>query len=176
MTIEERLAKHLGRTPDIAQAAYVAASAVVEGDVVLGPESSVWHQVVLRGDINEIRLGAGSNIQDGTVVHLADDFGCYIGDRTVVGHKAMVHACTVGDECLVGMCATILDGAVIGNRCIVAAGALVTKGTQVPDGSLVMGAPAKVVRPLRPDEIESIPALAAKYVKVARAHAAKRQP
>src|SRR5512141_2286894 len=117
MTVEERLSKHLSCKPDVERAAFVAASASVMGDVILGANSSVWYGCVLRGDINSIVIGEGSNVQDGTIVHLADDYGVRVGNHTTIGHAAIIHACTIGDECLIGMGSTILDGAQIGNRC-----------------------------------------------------------
>lgn len=171
MNVQERLAKHLGRTPDTASALFVAANATINGDVVLAPLSSVFYGVVLRGDIHEIRVGEGTNIQDNAIVHLADDFGAYIGKWCTIGHAAIVHACTIGDECLIGMGATILDGAVIGDQCIIGANALVPQGMQVPPRSMVYGSPAKVVRPLREAEVAGLKPWAEKYVQVARAHA-----
>lgn len=170
MTITERLAKYLDQTPEIDASAYVASGAVVIGAVWLAENSSVWHNAVLRGDINTIEVGEGSNIQDGTIVHLADDYGVKIGRYVTVGHAAMIHACEIGDECLIGMQATVLDGAVIGAQSIVGAGALVTKGTQIPEGYLVLGSPAKVVRPLTDEERAGLKAMAEKYVIVSREH------
>ncbi len=148
--------------------AYIAPGAVVIGAVELAEESSVWFTSVLRGDINLIKVGAQSNVQDGSVLHVSDDQACILGQRVTVGHRAIVHACEVGDEVLVGMGAIILDGAVIGSRSIIAAGALVTKGTIVPEGSLVVGSPARVVRALTPEELMKNGRLALKYVEVAR--------
>ncbi len=173
MTLEERLAHYLEQPPQVDPSAYIASGAVVVGAVTLAANSSVWHNAVLRADINRIDVGEGSNIQDGTVVHLADDYAVWIGAYVTVGHAAMIHACTIGDACLIGMQATILDGAVVGERSIVGAGALVTKGTEIPPGSLVLGAPAKVVRALREEEKAALPAQAEKYVAVARGHAAR---
>jgi carbonic anhydrase/acetyltransferase-like protein (isoleucine patch superfamily) len=167
----ERIALHLSRTPDLAQALFVARNATVNGDVVLGPLSSVFYGAVLRGDIHEIRVGEGTNIQDNAIVHLADDYGAYIGKWCTIGHAAIVHACTVHDECLIGMGATVLDGAVIGAQSIVGANSLVPQGFVCPPGSMVYGSPAKVVRPLRPQEIATLKPWAEKYVLVARAHA-----
>jgi carbonic anhydrase/acetyltransferase-like protein (isoleucine patch superfamily) len=172
MTPAERLARHLSRTPDIAAARFVAPNATVNGDVVLGSESSVFYGAVLRGDIHEIRVGEGTNIQDNAIVHLADEFGAYIGKWCTIGHAAIVHACTVGDECLIGMGATILDGAVIGARCVIGANSLVPQGMAIPPGSMVYGSPAKVIRPLREAEIAGLKPWAKKYVEVAKAHAA----
>ncbi|MEM8549265.1 MAG: gamma carbonic anhydrase family protein [Verrucomicrobiota bacterium] len=173
MTHQERFDTYLARDPQIDPSAFVHPRAVVIGDVALGPKSSLWPCVVCRGDINSIEIGEGSNVQDGSVVHLADDYGVKIGCYVTVGHMAMVHACTIGDECLIGMHATVLDGAVIGARSIIGAGALVTKGTVVPPGSVVMGMPGKVVKTLNEKEQAGIRAWAEKYVEVAAAHKAK---
>ena len=173
MTVQERLAQHLGRTPDTAQANFVADNATVIGDVTLGPKSSVFYGAVLRGDIARIVLGEGSNIQDNAIVHLADDGDAIIGNYCTIGHGAIVHACTIGDECLIGMQATILDGAEIGEQSIVGANSLVTNGTKIPPGSLVMGVPAKVVRALKPEERAKGRYLAEKYTIVAATHKAK---
>ena len=173
LTIQQRLARHFGRTPDIAQATWVAPNATVIGDVTLGPKSSVFYGAVLRGDIARIVVGEGSNLQDNVIVHLADDGDAIIGAWCTVGHGAIVHACTIGDECLIGMGATVLDRAKIGARSIVGANALVTQGFTCPPGSLVMGAPAKVVRALSPKEQKGLRKWAEKYVVVARAHAVR---
>ncbi|MES2507489.1 MAG: gamma carbonic anhydrase family protein [Verrucomicrobiota bacterium] len=154
--------------PAVHDSAFIAPGAVVIGAVELGAESSVWYTSVLRGDINRIVVGAQSNVQDGSVLHVSDDHPCILGDRVTVGHRAIVHACTVGDEVLVGMGAIILDGAVIGARSIIAAGALVTKGKVIPEGSLVVGSPARVVRALTPEEQAANIQLAHKYVAVSR--------
>jgi carbonic anhydrase/acetyltransferase-like protein (isoleucine patch superfamily) len=173
MTIEERLEKYLDQNPQVASDVYVAQGAVVIGAVTLAAGSSVWHGAVLRGDIQTIEIGEGSNVQDGTIIHLADDYGVKVGRFVTIGHAAMIHACTIEDECLIGMQATILDGAVIGKQSIVGAGALVTKGTEVPPGSLVLGSPAKVVRQLSETERASIKEWADKYISVARGHKAR---
>jgi carbonic anhydrase/acetyltransferase-like protein (isoleucine patch superfamily) len=175
MDIQQRLQTYLGRTPRIDPGAYIAPGAVVIGDVSLGPDSSVWPTSVLRGDIQSIVVGAGSNVQDGAIVHLADEFPAIIGRNVTVGHGAIIHACTIGDNCLIGMRATVLDGAVIGENSIVGAHALVKKGMQVPPGSLVLGMPARVVRPLTEAEIEENRQSAEKYIQVARAHRAQDQ-
>jgi carbonic anhydrase/acetyltransferase-like protein (isoleucine patch superfamily) len=147
----------------------VAPGADVVGDVTLAEESSVWFQAVLRGDINRIVIGPRSNVQDGAVVHLADDYGAFVGELVTVGHKAVLHACTIADEVLVGMGAIILDGAEVGARSIIGAGALVTGGTKIPAGSLVLGSPAKVVRSLSLDDQAGIKVWAEKYVALSRA-------
>ena len=173
MTLEERLKQYLNTDPKIDPSAYIAEGATVIGAVDLKRDVSIWHSAVLRGDINSITIGEGSNIQDGSVVHLADDFGVSIGKYVTVGHSAVIHACTIQDECLIGMNATILDGAIIGKQSIIGANALVTKGTQIPEGSLVLGSPAKVVRPLTEEERLSIKPWAEKYVITAKFHKSK---
>jgi len=174
MDLAERLARHLGRQPDTARAAFVAPNATVLGDVTLGPLSSVWYGCVLRGDINSIEIGEGTNVQDLTMVHLADEYEVKVGAWCTIGHGAIIHACAIGDECLVGMGATILDGAVIGDRCIVGANALVTQRFKAPPGSLILGSPAKVVRPLTDAELAGLRGWAGKYIEVAKAHAARK--
>ena len=157
-----------GIFPDIHASAYIAASADVIGRVSLGEESSVWYHATLRGDINSISIGPRSNIQDNAVIHLADDYGCQVGELVTVGHSAILHACTVEDETLIGMGAIVLDGAVIGARSIIGAGALVTGGTIIPPGSLVVGSPGKVVRTLPLDEQRKVKTWAEKYVRISR--------
>lgn len=155
-------------TPNIDLSAFIAGSADVIGRVTIHEEASVWYNSTLRGDINEIVIGAQSNIQDNVVVHLSDDYGCYIGKLVTVGHSAILHACEVKDEVLIGMGAIILDGAVIGERSIIGAGALVTGGTIIPPGSLVLGSPAKVVRELSEEEQSKVKDWALKYVRQSR--------
>jgi carbonic anhydrase/acetyltransferase-like protein (isoleucine patch superfamily) len=171
MTLKERLARHLGRKADTAGALFIAPNATLLGDVELGPQTSVFYGAVLRGDINAIRVGEGTNIQDNAVVHLADDLGAHIGKWCTIGHGAIIHACRVGDECLIGMGATLLDGCVIGAQSIVGANALVAQRFECPEGSLVYGSPARVIRPLSAEERARIKQGAEKYVEVARAHA-----
>lgn len=168
MDFATRVARFLGAAPSIHRSAYVAPGAVVIGDVTLGEESSVWPTAVLRGDINRIVLGARSNVQDGAVIHLADDFGTTIGELVTVGHRAILHACTVSDEVLIGMGAIVLDGAEIGARSIIGAGALVTGGKKIPPGSLVLGSPAAVTRALSSDEQAGIRVWAERYVQLSR--------
>ena len=171
MTTAERLQHFLTRKPDIAAAAFVATDAQIIGDVRLGKDSSVFYGAVLRGDIESIHIGEATNVQDGCIIHLADDLGARVGAWCTIGHAAIIHACTVGDECLVGMRAVILDGAEIGDQCLIAAGALVTQRMKIPPRSMVMGAPAKVVRSLNEAEIVSLRQSAEKYKIVAAAHA-----
>ncbi len=163
-SVKSQLDRFLTRTPVLGRGVYIARGAVVVGDVTLGEGSSVWYNAVLRGDINRIVVGHHSNIQDNAVLHLADELPCLLGHHVTVGHSAIVHACTVGAECLIGMGAVVLDGAVLGRQCVVGAKALVPQGMRVPPGSLVLGAPARVVRPLRPAERASLKRLAEKYV------------
>jgi carbonic anhydrase/acetyltransferase-like protein (isoleucine patch superfamily) len=175
MTIQERLEAHLAKAPDTARANWVAANATVVGDVTLGPQSSIFYGAVLRGDIARIVVGEGTNVQDNAIVHLADDCDAVIGAWCTIGHAAIVHACTIEDECLIGMGATILDRARIGARSIVGANALVTQDFTCPPGSLVIGAPAKVARQLSDKEQAGLRHWAEKYVAVAQAHAAREK-
>lgn len=163
---------HLKNTPEIANSAFIAPCATVLGAVSMGDRSSAWYQSVLRADIEAIRIGEGSNLQDGVIVHLASDLGTDVGSYVTVGHRALLHACQIEDEVLIGMGAIVMDGARIGARSIVAAGALVTKGSIIPPGSLVMGTPAKVVRQLPLEEQSSIRGWAEKYICVATEHRA----
>lgn len=163
--LDAQLDTFLRKKPALGQGVYLAQSAVVIGDVTLGDYSSVWYHAVLRGDINRIVVGHHSNVQDNAVLHLADDLACLVGSYVTIGHSAIVHACTIGDECLIGMGSTILDGAVIGAQSIVGANALVTQGAQVPSGSLVLGSPAKVARALSSEERSSLKGWAEKYVE-----------
>jgi carbonic anhydrase/acetyltransferase-like protein (isoleucine patch superfamily) len=165
-SLKTQLDTFLCRKPTLGKDVYIAPGAVVLGDVTIGDHSSIWFNAVLRGDINRIVVGHHSNIQDNAVLHLADKFACVVGNFVTVGHLAMVHACSVGDEVLVGMGAVILDGVVVGRQSIIGARALVTQGTQIPPGSLVLGSPAKVVRTLTPEERGGLKGLAEKYVKL----------
>lgn len=154
-----------GQWPDVHPTAYVDESAQVIGDVVLGEASSLWMNVVIRGDVHAIRIGRRSNVQDGTVVHvMRGTHPTTIGDEVTIGHGALIHGCTIEPRCLIGMGAIILNGAVIGSDSIVAAGALVTEGQVVPPRSLVMGSPGKVRRPLADEEVASILDYAERYV------------
>ena len=152
--------------PRIDPSCFVAPSANVVGDVTIGPRSSIWYQAVLRADIQSIRIGEESNIQDGCVVHLSRSCGVEVGDRVTCGHRAILHACRIADEVLVGMGAIVMDGAVVGTQSIVGAGALITQRQEIPPGSLVFGSPARVMRPLKTSERESIADYATRYVKV----------
>ena len=153
---------------DIADDAFIAPSAVVIGDVKLHPEASIWFGAVLRGDIETITIGRGSNIQDGTVCHTDPNNPCTIGEFVTVGHMAMLHGCTIGDGSLIGIGATLMNGSSVGKECIVGAHALVTEGKKFPDGVVIMGAPAKVVRELNDDDRAKLRANAERYVERAK--------
>ncbi|HRN28768.1 MAG TPA: gamma carbonic anhydrase family protein [Terrimesophilobacter sp.] len=159
-----------GTTPRVADDAFVAPNATLIGDVTLASGSSVFYGAVLRGDTDSITLGAGSNLQDNVVVHCDKGVPTSIGANVSVGHGAVVHGCTVEDDCLIGMGATVMNHAVIGAGSLVAGGAVVLEGTVVPPRSLVAGVPAKVRRELSDEEIEGIRANAAHYVELAKAH------
>lgn len=149
--------------PEVDPEAWVAPDANVIGRVILGPRASVWFGATLRGDNEPITVGAGSNVQENCVFHTDMGYPLTIGRDCTIGHKAMLHGCTIGDETLVGMGATVLNGAVIGRNCLIGAGALVTEGKHIPDGSLVMGMPAKVVRSLAPEAVAGLRASARHY-------------
>ncbi|MCW9042848.1 MAG: gamma carbonic anhydrase family protein [Pseudopelagicola sp.] len=152
-----------GVRPEIAEDTWVAPDANLIGRIVLEEAASVWFGVTLRGDNEEIRIGAGSNVQENTVMHTDAGFPLTIGAGCTIGHKAMLHGCTIGDNSLIGMGATVLNGAKIGKNCLIGAGALVTEGKEIPDGSLVMGAPGKVVRTLDDAAIQGLRASALHY-------------
>ncbi len=152
--------------PALGQGAFVAPDATLIGDVVLGDDASVFFQCVLRADINAIRVGARSNIQDHTTIHLASHVPTIVGEDVSVGHRCILHACTVGDRVLVGMGSIVMDQVTISEDSIVGAGSLIPKGKSFPPGSLIMGSPARLVRPLTAEEKASIPALAHKYLGV----------
>ena len=154
--------------PEVHPSAFVADSAQVIGQVSLGAEASVWFGCVVRGDTELISIGAGSNIQDASVLHADYGFPLQVGARVTVGHQVMLHGCHIGDESLIGIGAVVLNGARIGKHCLVGAGALVTEGKEFPDGSLILGSPAKVVRTLTPDQIEGLRASAQHYIENAR--------
>ncbi|MEG9246660.1 gamma carbonic anhydrase family protein [Arthrobacter sp. Soc17.1.1.1] len=159
-----------GASPAVHGTAFVAPTASLIGDVVLGPASSAFYGVTVRADTTPIRVGVGSNLQDNVVVHADPGFPAVIGDRVSVGHGAVVHGCTIEDDCLVGMGATVLNGAVIGTGSLIAAGAVVLEGTVVPPRSLVAGVPAKVRRELTDDEIAGVRRNAEQYTALAEEH------
>jgi len=147
---------------------FIAPNAAVIGDVTLHENASVWFSCTLRGDADSIEIGAGSNIQDGTVIHADPGFPTVVGEQVTVGHNAMLHGCTVGDGSLVGINAVVLNGAVIGKGCLIGANALVTEGMQIPDGSLVLGSPAKIRSQLSPEQQLALMHNADHYVGNAR--------
>ena len=152
--------------PTVHQSAYVDQSAQVIGDVHIGAESSVWMNVVIRGDVHSIRIGARTNIQDGTIVHvMRETHPTVIGDDVTIGHGAVVHGCTIENRCLIGMGAVVLNGCRVGTGSIIAAGSVLPEGMMVPPGSMVMGVPAKVRRPLTTEEDTSIKWYADNYVR-----------
>jgi len=157
---------YLDYAPQIEESAYIDEAATVIGRVKIGKYASVWPGAVLRGDINRITVGHNSNIQDGAVLHVTYELAVDIGNNVTVGHLAMIHGAVIGDNSLIGIKAIVLDGAVIGKNSVIAAGALVPPGMQIPDGVMVMGAPAKVKRELTSDEIKSIAANCQSYVNI----------
>jgi len=164
---------YAGKRPELGRGVFLAETCAVIGDVVIGEESSIWYGTVVRGDVMPIRIGARTSIQDNSVIHVTSDFsGTIIGNDCTVGHNAIIHACTVEDDCLIGMGAILLDGAVIGRGSLVGAGALVTPGTVIPPGSLVVGSPAKVKRPINDKEREQITYGAHHYVELTRRYLA----
>lgn len=153
------------KMPQVGSDVFIAEGARVIGDVELGDQCSVWFNVVIRGDVSPIRIGAQTNIQDNAVIHGTwNKASVSIGEQVTIGHSAILHGCTIGDQCLVGMGAIIMDKAQIGARCIVGAGSLVTEGSVFPEGSLILGRPAKVARPLTKEELEFLPRSAANYL------------
>jgi carbonic anhydrase/acetyltransferase-like protein (isoleucine patch superfamily) len=153
-----------GKTPRVAASAYLAPGSVITGDVEIGEASSVWFQTVIRGDVNVVRIGARTNVQDHSVVHVTSKTNpTLVGDDVTIGHRVVLHGCTIQDRCLVGIGAIVLDGAVVGPDAMIGAGALVPPGMVVPSGTLVLGAPAKVKRDLTPEEIAYFRTSAANY-------------
>lgn len=153
------------KAPSVDPTAFVAAEATLVGDVRVGPQASVWFQAVARGDNEPIVIGAQSNVQEGAVLHADPGFPLTIGERVTVGHQAMVHGCTIGEGSLIGIQAVVLNGAKIGKHCLVGAGAIVTERKEFPDRSLILGAPAKVVRQLTDEDVARLEQAAAGYVE-----------
>jgi carbonic anhydrase/acetyltransferase-like protein (isoleucine patch superfamily) len=153
------------KQPVLGQGAWVADSAQVMGAVELGDHASVWFGTVIRGDTETICIGEGTNIQDGSVLHADVGKPLTIGKHVTVGHQVMLHGCTIGDESLIGIGAVVLNGAKIGKNCLVGAGSLVTEGKEFPDGTMIMGSPAKAVRELTPEQIESLRRSALHYIE-----------
>jgi carbonic anhydrase/acetyltransferase-like protein (isoleucine patch superfamily) len=161
--------------PEVHPTAWVAESADVIGRVRLGENASVWYGAVLRGDNDHITVGDNSNVQDGSVLHTDHGKPLVIGEQVTIGHQVMLHGCTIGDGTLVGIQSVVLNGARIGRHCIVGAGSLVTEGKEFPDGVLIVGSPAKVVRELTPEQIAGLKASAAHYVQQQQRHARRRK-
>ncbi|WP_177238660.1 gamma carbonic anhydrase family protein [Pseudonocardia ammonioxydans] len=159
-----------GRSPDVHPDAWIAPGAVLAGDVTVGAESGVWYTCVIRSEFAPIVVGARTNVQDGTVIHADPGFPATIGDGVTIGHRAVVHGCTVEDDVLVGMGAVLMNGVHVGSGSLIAAGAVLTQGTVVPPGSLVAGVPGKVRRELTEQERDSIPLSAAAYVHLLGQH------
>lgn len=158
-----------GKTPAVGEGTFLAETATLVGDVEVGSRSSVWYGVVLRGDVYHIRIGDEVSIQDNSVVHVTSGrHATIVGDRVTVGHSAVLHGCTISDQCIIGMGAVVMDKAVIGKNCIVGAGALVTPGTVIPDGHLVIGSPARAKRELTDDELRWVATSATHYVELAQ--------
>lgn len=168
------LMSYKGRWPTVADDAFIAEGAVVIGDVTIGAGSSVWYNAVLRGDIAPIRIGAGTNVQDGAVLHVDADVPCVLGDHVVVGHGAVVHSATIGDGAMVAMHATVLSGAVVGAESIVGASALVAEGKEFPPRSLIVGIPGKLLREVTDEQVEGIRANARRYAGYAQEHRAEQ--
>ncbi|NJQ01585.1 gamma carbonic anhydrase family protein [Streptomyces zingiberis] len=170
MTERALIAAVAGRTPEVHEGAFTAATSVVLGEVTLAEGASVWYHTVVRADLGPVVVGADSNVQDNCTVHVDPGFPVTVGERVSVGHNAVLHGCTVEDDCLIGMGATVLNGAHIGAGSLVAAQALVPQGMRVPPGSLVAGVPAKVKRELTGEERETIRLNAAMYRELSAAH------
>ncbi len=169
------IVKFLNKMPTIHKTAYVAPSANIIGDVEIREHASIWYNVVLRGDDNFIRIGKYTNVQDNSVVHISKKYPTILGNYITVGHNALVHACTIGDNCLIGMGSIILDGATIGENTIIGAGAMVTAEKDIPSGVLVLGSPGKVVRELTEDEIKEIRESAVNYARYGRDHQSNQE-
>lgn len=167
---------YLDKRPAVGARVFLAPGSAVIGETTLEDDVSIWFGAVLRGDIAPVSVGAGSNIQDQSVLHVGDDDPCIVGRQVVVGHRATLHGCSVEDGCLIGMGAIVLNGAVIGRDSVVGAGALVTQGMQIPPRNLVLGSPAKVKRELTPEELAHHQGYAAKYVRVAANYRAQFTP
>jgi len=157
-----------GQAPRIAETAWVADSAQVMGRVTLGEDCSVWFGAVLRGDSDNLTIGRGTNVQDGSVLHADAGVPLTVGENVTVGHQVMLHGCTIGDETLIGIGAVVLNGARIGRNCLVGARALVTEGKEFPDGSMIIGSPAKAVRQLTPEQVAGLRRMAEHYRDNAR--------
>ena len=155
--------------PDVG---WIAPSAVLVGDIVVGAEAGIWFGVVARGDIERVTIGARTNVQENCVLHTDSGYPLVIGDNCTIGHSAIVHGCSIGDNTLIGMGATVLNGARIGKNCLIGANALITEGKEIPDNSMVVGAPGKVIRQIDDEGVRALAASAERYVRNARRFAA----
>lgn len=164
MTYEEKVDASLALVPRIASSAWIAPQTFIFGDVEIGENVSIWPFASLRGDISGIRIGANSNVQDGAVVHVSEIYPAIIGAWVTVGHKAVVHACEIGDGCLIGMGAVVLDGAKVGTNCLIGANTTIKAGMEIPPGSMVVGTPGKIVRTLGDEEQAGLKAWAEHYL------------
>ncbi|MBS4534238.1 gamma carbonic anhydrase family protein [Clostridium sp. D2Q-14] len=162
--------KFKDKKPSIDETCFIAETADIIGDVAIGKNSSIWYNCVLRADGNKIVIGENTNVQDGTIMHIENSHPTIIGNNVTIGHKAIVHACNIKDNVLIGMGAIILNGAIIEDNVLVGAGSVVTPGKRFPSGTLVLGSPAKVVRDLTEDEIENLKNFAKHYVELAQGH------
>lgn len=169
------LIPYLGKKPTVHPSAHVAEGAKLAGDVTVGENSTIWFNAVLRGDLAPVRIGRETNIQDGVVGHVNENQALVVGDRVSVGHGAVIHACTIGDGALIGMGAIVLDGAEVGEEALVGAGSVVTPNSKVPPRTLVLGIPAKPVRPLTEDELAGLRQNAASYVQKGREYGGEVQ-
>jgi carbonic anhydrase/acetyltransferase-like protein (isoleucine patch superfamily) len=158
------------KTPSVQAAAFIAQSSDIAGDVKLGKDASVWFNAVLRADVGPITIGARSNIQDGCIMHVPWGGKVVVGDDVTVGHRAVVHGCTIGNRVLVGMGSIIMDDAIVEDDCIIGAGAVITPGSRIPSRSMVLGVPAKVVRELTDDEVVSLKSSADNYAELAKSY------
>lgn len=166
--------KFAGKKPKIGEGCFLAETSVLIGDLELGNRSSVWYGAVIRADVHYVRIGEDVSVQDNTVIHVTSgQHPTVVGDRVTIGHSVVLHGCTVGDDCLIGMGAIIMDRAIIGANCVVGAGALVTPGTEIPEGHLALGSPAKVSRKLTDDELRWISTSSEHYVDLAAQYLAQ---
>jgi carbonic anhydrase/acetyltransferase-like protein (isoleucine patch superfamily) len=156
--------------------AFIAPTAAVMGDVTVGENASLWYHTVVRGDMAPIIIGSDSNIQDGTVVHVDEEVPCTVGQRVAVGHRVILHGCTVADDCLIGMGSVLLNGVTVGAGSVIAAGAVIPEGMQIPPKSLVMGVPGRIIRAVDPALAERVKETWSHYVEEARAHRSGRYP
>jgi carbonic anhydrase/acetyltransferase-like protein (isoleucine patch superfamily) len=165
-----------GVTPTLGRDVYVAPNATVAGDVHLGDEVSIWFGAVLRGDVERLTVGRGSNIQDNSVLHADPASPLVVGERVTVGHRVILHGCTIGDGALIGMGSTILNDAKVGRNCLVGANALITEGKVFADGMLIVGSPARAIRPLTADELARLAGSAGRYIERGRSYQAGLRP